>query len=267
MSERLAKQQRERATTSGLLPPLGPSALFLSETTEDLNEGAQFLRRLTPVELEHVGAAGRPLSFKSGEPIFFQGTRHEGVFLIHEGRVHVFYTAPSGRQITLAYWTRGHFIGGPEICGGGIHMWSGEALEDCQVTLLPGAALEALVTQVPNFALCLIEGLVAKGRCYSAMAQMLGTRSVVERLAQFLVNLSELYGIPEGDAIIINHRITHDQIAAMVGSTRQWVTMTLSRFEKGGIVSTNGRRIRIDRPDRLLEMLSKGSPRTADSRS
>ena len=100
-------------------------------------------------------------------------------------------------------------------------------------------------------------GLVAKGKCYSSMAQMLGTRSVIERLAQYILNLSKLYGSPEGDTIVIHHKVTHDQIAAMVGSTRQWVTMMLTRFQAKGIVSIDGSTIRIARLDLLEQILFK----------
>ncbi len=62
------------------------------------------------------------------------------------------------------------------------------------------------------------------------MAQMLGTRSVIERLAQLLLNLGDLYGTPENGTVVIRRRITHDELAALVGSTRQWVTMMLKRF-------------------------------------
>ena len=253
-------EQPARCKSKELIPPLslpGPTALFLSEAIDGLYEGANFLSRLSPGELAQMRSTGRQLLFEAGEPIFAQGAPHEGIFLIDSGRVRVFYSAPSGREITLAYWTQGHFIGGPEICGGGVNMWSGEALEECRVTILPSAALQTLITQVPNFALCLIEGLVAKGKCYSAMAQMLGTRSVIERLAQFLISLGELYGVSDGSAVIINFKITHDQIAAMVGSTRQWVTLMLKRFKEQGIVSIHGRFIRVDRPERLREMLFK----------
>ena len=237
--------------------PTPETALFLSESTEGLNEGASFLDRLTPAEAQRVRALGRSLRVKAGDAIFAQGDPHQGIFLIEEGRIRVFYSAPSGREVTLAYWSPGHFIGGPEITGGGVHMWSGEAIEDSRVTILPTARLHMLITQMPNFALCLIEGLVAKGKCYSAMAQMLGTRSVIERLAQFLLNYAELFGMPDGDSVLIDRPITHDQIAAMVGSTRQWVTMMLKRFQKSGIVSSDARFIRIARPDLLHAMLFK----------
>ena len=83
--------------------------------------------------------------------------------------------------------------------------------------------------------------------------------TVIQRLAQFLVNLSELDGAGKSGAIIIKRRITHDQIAAMVGATRQWVTMTLHRFRKEGILSLEGRYLRIDRLDRLIEISCGGT--------
>lgn len=252
-----ARRKSDVAPGASAAPSLpGDFALFLSESTAGLNEGAFFLDRLSADERAQVAAVGRQLTFKAGESVFAQGEAHAGIFIIEAGRVRVFYLAPSGREITLAYWTPGHFCGGPQISGGGVHIWSGEALDDCRVTLLPTSALGGLITRMPNFALCLIEGLVAKGKSYSAMAQMLGTRSVIERLAQFLINLGDLYGAPDGRAIVIRRRVTHDQIAAMVGSTRQWVTMMLSRFQKQGVVTVTPQAIRIERPDLLLEMIA-----------
>ncbi|APG93468.1 transcriptional regulator, Crp/Fnr family (plasmid) [Sinorhizobium americanum] len=257
-AERVA---RPKHTTSIDLPAPailpGDQALFLSESIEGLDEGAHFLDALKPQEWERLRALGRQLSFATGEAIFTQGDKHGGIFIIEAGDVRVFYTAPSGREITLAYWTKGHFIGGPEMTGGGTHIWSGEALSACRILFLPAPAVETLVVELPSFALCLLQGLAAKGRCYSAMAQMLGTRSVIERLAQFLINLGHLHGVRDGRAIIINAKVTHDQIAAMVGSTRQWVTMMMKRFQTEGVVTVTARHIRIERPHALLEMVSK----------
>jgi CRP-like cAMP-binding protein len=233
------------------------SALFMSETIDGLNTGAHFLDRLSTSEQARVHAAGRTVTVPQGGMVFSQGDGHDGIFIIRRGQVRVYYTAPSGREITLAYWTPGHFIGGPEISGGGIHMWSGIAIEPCEISALSGPALEKLLTGMPGFALALIDGLIAKGKCYSSMAQILGTRSVIERLAQFLLTLSELHGVADGDTIIINRKITHDQIAAMVGSTRQWVTMMLKRFQNRRIIAIDGSTIRIRRMDLLEQILFK----------
>ena len=233
------------------------SAFFMSESVEGLNVGAHFLNRLSAEQRAQVYAAGRTVLVPQGGMVFSQGEAHDGVFIIGRGQVRVYYVAPSGREITLAYWTPGHFIGGPEISGGGVHMWSGVAIEDCAITVLPSAVLQKLLVEMPALALALIDGLIAKGKCYSSMAQMLGTRSVIERLAQYLLNLSELYGVPDGDTIIINRKVTHDQIAAMVGSTRQWVTMMLKRFQAKRIIAIDGSVIRIRRIDLLEQILFK----------
>lgn len=235
----------------------GDSALFLSEGVAALNVGAHFLDRLPDQERKRIVAAGRDLVVPQGSAVFNQGDAHDGIFIIRKGQVRVYYTAPSGREVTLAYWTPGHFVGGPEISGGGVHMWSGIAMEPCEITALPSTSLQTLLAEMPSFALALIDGLVAKGKCYSSMAQMLGTRSVIERLAQHLLNLAELHGVRDGHTVLINRRITHDQIAAMVGSTRQWVTMMLKRFQARRIVAIEGSSIRIRRVDLLETMLSK----------
>ena len=251
------RQDESSAVAAAPTPTARESALFMSESVDGLNVGAHFLDRLSGEQRSLVEAAGRTILVSQGGMIFSQGERHDGIFIIRRGQVRVYYTAPSGREITLAYWTPGPFIGGPEISGGGVHMWSGIAVADCEIMTLPSATLQRLLAEMPSFALALIDGLIAKGKCYSSMAQMLGTRSVIERLAQYLLNLSELYGFPEGDTVVINRKVTHDQIAAMVGSTRQWVTMMLKRFQAKRIIAIDGSIIRIKRPDLLEKLLFK----------
>ena len=172
------------------------SALFLSESMSDLNEGATFLDRLSMEEVTFIRSRGTTIKAKRGEGIFHQGDSHEGIFLIESGRVRTFCTGPSGRELTLAYWTPGHFIGGPEVFGG-VHLWSGEAMEDSRVMALTGTVVRDLIERMPTFALCLIDGLVAKGKCYSQLVQMLGTRSVSQRLAQLLKILGQVHGREE----------------------------------------------------------------------
>ena len=244
--------------------PISPSdmiaasepALFLAETVEELKEGANFLSRLTPQEWDVLRREGSEITIEAGGSVFFQGDEHKGIWLIQEGRVRTFYAAPSGRQITLAYWTAGHFVGGPEIFGGGEHIWSADVVQTCRLLYLPSNALRKLIEIQPSFAICLIEGLVAKGKCYSALAQMLGTRSVVERLAQLLVILAQNHGRREGNRLVIERKFTHDQIATIVGSTRQWVTITLDKFQKNGIISVARQSIVVERYDLLMAQVS-----------
>lgn len=231
--------------------PQSTSAIFLSEALAQINEGAHFLDRLTLEEINAVRRVASTMEVASDESIFMQGDLHRGIYLIESGQVRIYYAGPSGKEITLAYWTPGHFIGGPEVFGGGLHIWSATAVEDCRLSYLPGPKVRYLAETLPSVALALIDGLVAKGRCYSALVQMLGTRSVTERLAQLLLILAELNGHSDGAKLVVDRRITHEQLAMIVGSTRQWVTSTLARLQKRGHISIDRNVITIEQPDGL----------------
>ena len=244
--------------------PLPPSdaiaasepALFLAETVEELNEGANFLSRLSRQDWEVLRREGTEISIEFGGSVFFQGDEHKGIWLIEEGKVRTYYAAPSGRQITLAYWTAGHFVGGPGNLRRRRAHLVGRRDPALPAALSAVRCARKLIETQPSFALCLIEGLVAKGKCYSALAQMLGTRSVVERLAQLLVILAENHGRRDGNRLVIDRKFTHDQIATIVGSTRQWVTMTLDKFQKKGIISVARQSIVIERYDLLMAQVN-----------
>ena len=118
-----------------------------------------------------------------------RGDQRRGIWLIEEGIVRTFYAAPSGRQMTLAYWTAGHFVGGREIFGGGEHVWSADASDIVRLLYLPAPAIRGLINTQPPFALCIIEGLILRANA-TGLAQCSGTRSVVERLTQLLIILA-----------------------------------------------------------------------------
>ena len=99
------------------------------------------------------------------------------------------------------------------------------------------------MTELPGLAAGLVEGLVFKGKCYSALLQMLGTRSVLQRLAQLLLTLCELDGQAAAGGILIDRSLTHEELANMVGATRQWVTASIDRFQKQSLLEVCDRKI------------------------
>ncbi len=124
-------------------------------------------------------------------------------------------------------------------------------MKDGEAIRLPGPTVRHLMSEIPNFAIGLVQGLAYKGKCYSSLLQMLGTRSVVERLAHLLLNLASLKGVKTGDAVTIVDMPSHEELAGMVGATRQWVSINVEKFRKRGIIEVGDRRLIILRPDAL----------------
>ena len=230
------------------------TSTYLAKALVETGAVPDFFAGLTPSEHARISSAGIVRQFASGETVFAQGESHNGIMLIREGEVRSYYLAPTGREITLAYWKPGHFVGGPEVFGTGLHTWSGEAVRKSELLFLPGAALRQLVTESPQIALNVIDGAVFKSKCFSALLQMIGTQPVNQLLARLLLILAHNQSPSDGAKILLDARYTQEELAKMVGATRQWVASTIGRMKRDGVVSIVDGRIAINDIDRLARI-------------
>ncbi len=233
-------------------------SMLLYEGLPQLVGTPDILASLSAAEVIRVIEAGQLVRFGVGDTLFQQGEPHTGIFIVRRGIVRSFYLGPSGREITLANWAVNNFVGGPEIFGGGTHVWSGVGVQAGEAVRLPGDTVRVLMTEIPAFAVGLVEGLAFKGKCYSALLQMLGTRAVVERLAHLLLNLAEMRGVKSEEKVVISRMPTHEQLAGMIGATRQWISIALGRFRDQGLIEIRERRVVI-RGEEGLRRIAEGT--------
>jgi CRP/FNR family transcriptional regulator, cyclic AMP receptor protein len=206
------------------------------------NRQPNILGSLTEAERATVLRRGKQMKFVRGQTLFAQGERHQGVFIVESGLIRTFYASPSGREITLAYWKPGNIVGTPTVLGAGTYMWSGVAAEDTTVIAFQGSDLHSLMRKIPSLAIGMVEALEFKGKCLSSLVQMLGTRDVSERLVMLLSNLGETHGARDKAGVSIGSPFTHEVFAQMVGASRQWVTITLDRFQREGMIRVGRRK-------------------------
>ena len=135
------------------------SAIYLSENLFELNKGSSFLNNLELADRSQLKSAASKTRINQGVGLFNQGEIHSGIWVIEAGRIRTFYSGPSGKEITLAYWSAGHFVGGPEVFGKGRHVWSACAMEDSELLFLKSDTLRKLAFNYPAIAIALIEGL------------------------------------------------------------------------------------------------------------
>jgi CRP/FNR family transcriptional regulator, cyclic AMP receptor protein len=252
MSNNLSPPRTPTEKTQAGEPQFG--ALLMTEGGTQRSGPPPLFRGLTEGEKARVLESGKRKVLYRGAKLFSQGSPQDGIYLIESGRIKVFYIAPSGREITLAYWHSGNFVGGPEVFRQGLHIWSGAAAVNSTVLHLPGDVLRQMVMTIPALAIGIIEGLSFKGQCYSALAQMLGTRSPIERLSQLLLHLMNLYGVEEREGSLIAASFTHADLAHMTGVTRQSVTTSLKRFAELGILHMHGANLVIKNAELLGEI-------------
>ena len=123
-------------------------------------------------------------------------------------------------------------------------MWNSVAVEPSVGLWLPGSALRKLISETPSLAIAVIEGLVYKSMCYTALLQIMGTQSKTSRLGHLLLTLSTPRTHEPNVADIGTH-FTQEELANMVGSTRQSISTSLDKFERQGLIERQGIEIRI----------------------
>lgn len=210
-------------------PPL-QQATLLSPASDKAAVAPDLLARLQPATLAAVLALGRRRDYRAGDLLFRQGDAHDGIFLIENGLVKSYYVSEDGRELTLGFWTKGHYIGAPQVFGGDQHAWTSVAVAPTRCLALPGAELRQLSSRHADLALGLIDALVHKSQCYCALLQLLATHSMRVRLARLLAMLAAR------DAGAIRG-LSHGELASMIGSTRQWVSLSLARFQDEGMLA------------------------------
>ncbi len=203
---------------------------LLSPAPDTAAAAPNLLAHLQPATVAAVLALGRRRDYRIGELLFRQGDSHDGIFLIESGLVKSYYISEEARELTLGYWTQGHYVGAPQIFGGGRHAWTSVAVARTRCLELPGPELRALSAHHADLALGLIDALVHKTQCYCALLQLLATHSMRGRLARLLAMLAAR----ENGAV---RGLSHGELASMIGSTRQWASLTLARFQEEGIIA------------------------------
>jgi len=196
----------------------------------------------------------RPMTVHAGQTLFQQGMPHVSSYLVQDGLIRTYYTAATGREITLAYWSDGDLIGGPNFLGGGYHIWSATVVHVGTVLSIRDNCLHELAETDAHILRWIADTLSFKLVWLSILFQIHGTQSVRQRLAKLLVMLCDIYGEADETGLVIRHRITQTDLATLAGSSRQWTNRTLGELKDEGLLDISGGKMRVLDLERLNEI-------------
>lgn len=180
------------------------------------------------------------------------------VYLIKEGRVKISRYSPDGREQILTLLEPGGMFGELALVRETepVHV---EALEDTLLCELYRDDFLALIRRQPEVMLHTIKVLAERLRLAEEEIADLVFRDVSGRLASLLLRLAEAYGQKGEGGLRLTLRLTHQDIASMIGATRETVTSTLSRFREVGSIEIDQRYIVIKNREKLRRLTQKGS--------
>ena len=220
------------------------------------------LQRLSAVELFRGASEkeARKISelcavrrFPEGATIYGEGDLCDSLYILKSGVVKLISISPKGSEAILQIVKPGQVFG-ELLLSRERRAFTALAAEDSTVTVISRQNLRRLLSLVPVLALNFIQVLSRRlAEVEKGLAESSHTWSY-HRLARVLLQLSQQYGEEDSAGTLIQLRLTHEDLANLIGTTRETVTTQLNRFSRMGLLSRRARQFVICQP-RLIRFI------------
>lgn len=225
----------------------------------DLEAKIQFLRRvpifgaLNEDCLQRVASIMVEKSYSRKSIVFHEGDHGDTLYIIKGGRVKIAKVAIDGREKTLTILQPGDFFGEMAIFDNMPRSATAEAIDnDVRLFGLNKKDFERLIHEYPSIALRIMKDLTRRIRQINQQVEDLAFKDVHGRVSSTLFQLLETEEEISGQTLS-RLRMTHQDLANMVGSSRETVTRALNRLQNEGIISISHQQIQILDRDYLAD--------------
>ncbi|HZA46927.1 MAG TPA: Crp/Fnr family transcriptional regulator [Rubrobacter sp.] len=215
-------------------------------------------------DFEKAGLRFVERRFAPKDTIFTPGDPDDQLYFLLSGTVRLYKIYGDYKEATTAFLKDGGIFGKLDLVEGRWQDVFAEAVTESRVAGIQKASLERVIKSDPVFALKLFSSLSERLRQSDEVIESLLHREVSTRLATLLLNLGERFGEDNGVGRLIDVRLTHQDLANMIASTREAVSKVMSEFQRDGVVESRNRRIAIVNGDALAEYASRLSGLSID---
>lgn len=184
------------------------------------------------------------IRLRKGETLFRMGDKFTSLYAIRSGSFKTVLLSEDGQEQIAGYHMPGEIIGTDGV-GADAHGCQAVALEDTEVCVLPFERLEALSRQNVRFQHNLHRLLSREIARERAVMMLLGTMDAEQRLATFLLDLSQRYQVLGYSSCEFVLRMTREEIGSYLGLKLETVSRLFSRFQREGLLQVQGRVVKL----------------------
>jgi CRP/FNR family cyclic AMP-dependent transcriptional regulator len=201
--------------------------LFSTLTDEEFNK------------LAHIFVAR---SYRKNQIVFLEEETGNYMYLVLSGKLKVAKSGTGGKETILAIHRAGDFFGEMSLLDGKTAPATVSAMEDARIISVSGADFHKYLLHNEKVMLQIINVLCARLR-QVWQTQSMSSSAAEARIRMGIYQLAARHGIRDSHGVIIDLRITHQELAEMVGTSRETVTRVLAQLKKQGIIEITQRRI------------------------
>lgn len=196
---------------------------------------------LADEQISAVAAIAAPRRYGKGELIFSDGDRGDGFYAIVSGQVKVFKMSDGGKEQILHIFGPGDPFGEVPVFEGRSFPASAMAITDSRLVFFPRREFVALIHDYPSLALGMLAVLSRRLRLFTTQIENLSLKEVPQRLAGYLLYLSE----EQEGADTVSLPISKGQLASLIGTVPETLSRVFAKMSADGLIEVEGKRIRL----------------------
>jgi CRP/FNR family transcriptional regulator len=215
-----------------------------------------FLQRLKmfqgvgPQAVEALAASVELRRQRRGSSLWQAGDPSDAVYWVRSGVISIVQATAHDRVVTIGFFGRGELLG-VQAGDGDTRRRDGATIhEDAAVLVMRRDAFQSWLVRYPSVVPVVLEVVATRFARMQERLALVSMHGAKARLAALLLDLSQRFGVRDSRGVIIDLRLTHRELASMIGATRETVSVAMVELRQGGLVCTEHRRIIIvDTPE------------------
>ena len=200
----------------------------------------ELFKGLTEEDLESLAALMAEASLKRGESLFHEGDAGNRLYLITEGKVKLSHTSPDGRENLIAVLGPGEIIGELSLFDLQPRSSTVTAIAPTKLLTLAHEEMRKYIEDHPRLAILMLRQLALRLRNTNNQMADLVFSDVPGRVAKALLDLAEKFGERTPEGIYVAHDLTQEELAHLVGASRETVNKSLADFTSRGWIRLEG---------------------------
>ncbi|SNS65367.1 cAMP-binding domain of CRP or a regulatory subunit of cAMP-dependent protein kinases [Micrococcales bacterium KH10] len=218
---------------------------------EEVVLSAPLFANIEPSEARALLGSMTPVRLSKGEVLFREGALGNQLFVITSGKIKLGRSSQDGRENLLAVLGPGEMLGELSLFDPGPRTATATAVSDSELLELPHDRLASWITTHPAVATPLLGALAGRLRRTDEALADLVFSDVPGRVAKALLDLAERFGQKTSDGIRVTHELTQEELAQLVGASRETVNKALADFTTRKWVRRDGRTLILVELERL----------------
>lgn len=230
------------------------SSPSLAEKLGLLSELALFAG-LSESDMMAIGHATTMTHCVRGQQILAPDDPPDRIHIVKGGRVRMYRVTPDGKQLTLDIHAKGTILGDMTMLGQDrLPEAYADAVDEAVICTITPDELRRLIERYPIIGVNIIRHLSRRLQAAERELEAMAYQRVDQRLARRLLDLGQRFGVKTQRGTLIEARLTQQELAEMVGTTRETLTHTLTDLRKRGLLDMARHQVVIRDAERLAEL-------------